>query len=87
MLESLICPLIQSHCKQFTSNHQHGFFEARSTNTNLVTFESILSETIDSHGQADAGMEAAGGSRASAAPACARDAPQRGKPPTNHVHF
>lgn len=53
MLESLICPLIQSHCKQFTSNHQHGFFEARSTNTNLVTFESILSETIDSHGQAD----------------------------------
>lgn len=53
ILESIISPVIQNHCKHFFTEHQHGFLQARSTVTNLVCFENFLSENIDSHNQAD----------------------------------
>ncbi|CAG9781741.1 unnamed protein product [Diatraea saccharalis] len=53
VLESLICPIVRNHCKKFFTDHQHGFLEARSTCTNLVCFESLLSEALDSRKQVD----------------------------------
>jgi hypothetical protein len=48
VLESLICPNIQIHVKQYMTEYQHGFLKSRSTNTNLVDFSESLFEALDS---------------------------------------
>lgn len=53
IFESLMCPLLQSHCKQLFTQHQHGFLTARSTVTNLIVFEETLIEALDANSQAD----------------------------------
>lgn len=53
VLESLICPHIQSHFKLYLSDSQHGFVDSRSTCTNLATFTEMLSGAIDGGKQID----------------------------------
>lgn len=53
VFESLICPYIQHHFKNFLSTSQHGFVSGRSTNTNLALFTENLREAMDSHKQID----------------------------------
>lgn len=48
VLESMVCSVMQSHFKQYISLHQHGFVQARSTCTNLVTFTEDVIEAMDS---------------------------------------
>ena len=47
ILESLVCPMLTWHMKQIISPQQFGFLKSRSTNTNLVSFLTQVSESLD----------------------------------------
>ncbi|CAG4979993.1 unnamed protein product [Colias eurytheme] len=53
VFESLICPFIQRHFRQFLSDQQHGFIQSRSTTTNLLTFTESLVQCVDENKQFD----------------------------------
>lgn len=54
VFEALICPYLHSHMKQMLTGSQHGFVQARSTSTNLVTFINTVVEAVDTQKQVDA---------------------------------
>lgn len=53
IFEHLIYNTIYCHVKKYISPQQHGFFQGRSTTTNLATISQHLCEVLDNRGQAD----------------------------------
>ncbi|RVE44642.1 hypothetical protein evm_010728 [Chilo suppressalis] len=53
IFEKIICPILNTHCKTFLSESQHGFCPKKSTVTNLICYTNQLSKLIDSGGEVD----------------------------------
>lgn len=53
VFEKILYNKIFYHVKTSIATEQHGFFEGRSVDTNLITFTNFASEIIDSGGQMD----------------------------------
>lgn len=54
VLESLVCPVIQSYFQKYLSISQHGFTKGRSTSTNLTFYTESIIEQLDARNQIDA---------------------------------
>lgn len=51
--ESIVYGLLSGHFKHVITDAQHGFFEKRTTSTNLVQFTNYVVDIIEAHGQVD----------------------------------
>lgn len=54
IFEAAVVPFITKFFKPILSEHQHGFTSNRSTSTNLLTFITDITKSVDSHDQVDA---------------------------------